>query len=226
MFGKILGKMNFGNTMYYPGCLTHHVLPGIESNYEKILKILDINFISLPEFNCCGSPVIHAGYDKDFEDLKNKNIDFFKKYSINKIITNCPACYKILSGYGLEVEHITQTVWGKVEKIKKKHEGKITYHDPCHLGRQSGIYDEPRNILKSIGFKVVEFPNSKEDSMCCGAGGGLKTNCPELSNKIARNTLKHVKTKKLVTPCPMCYAQFKENAPKGLEILEFSEVLI
>lgn len=153
-------------------------------------------------------------------------MEFFKKYSISRIITNCPACYRILSGYGLRVEHITQTIWGKIERIEARNKGKITYHDPCHLGRQSGVYNEPRNILKATGFEVVELQNSMENSMCCGGGGGLKTNHPDLANKIACNMLGQIKTKKLVTPCPMCYAHFKENAPKGLEILEFSEVLI
>lgn len=225
MFKKIFGKMNFGNTLYYPGCLTHHILPDIEKRYEKILRTLGIDFIFLPEFNCCGSPVTHAGYEKDFEDLKDKNLIFFKKYSVNKIVTNCPACYKILSGYGLSVEHISQTIWKRIEKIKAKHAGKITYHDPCHLGRQSNIYNEPRDILKAIGFEVIELQNNCEDSMCCGGGGGLKTNYPELANKIAYNVLKQVKTKKLVTPCPMCYVHFKENAPEGMEVVEFSEVL-
>ncbi len=226
MFEKILGKLNFGNTLYYPGCLTHHALPDIERNYEKILRILGVDFIFLPEFNCCGSPVTHAGYRKDFENLKGKNMEFFKKYSINKIITNCPACYKILSGYGINVEHITQTVWKRIEKIEASHTGKITYHDPCHLGRQSNIYDEPRNILKAIGFEVVELQSSMENSMCCGGGGGLKTNYPELSDGIASDVLKRVKTEKLVTPCPMCYAHFKENAPEGLKVMELSEVLV
>jgi Fe-S oxidoreductase len=162
----------------------------------------------------------------DFENLKEKNKAFFKKYGINRIITNCPACFKILSGYGLKVEHISQTIWEKIGKIKTKQDGKITYHDPCHLGRQSGIYDEPRDILKNIGFKVIELRNNKESSICCGAGGGLKTNCPETSNQISSNLLSQVKTKRLVTPCPMCYAQFRENAPKRLNVLEFSEVLV
>lgn len=226
MFRNILDKLNFGNTLYYPGCLTHFALPDIERNYDKILRILGTEFIFLPEFNCCGSPVTHAGYKDDFQNLRGKNMDFFKKYGINKIITNCPACFKVLSGYGLKVEHITQTIWGKIGKIKAKHDEKITYHDPCHLGRHSGIFDEPRDILKAIGFEVIELHENKEGSMCCGAGGGLKTNYPGLSNKLACNVLKRVKTKKLVTPCPMCYAHFKENAPKGLQVLEFSEVLL
>lgn len=226
MLKKILEKLRFGNTLYYPGCLTHFVLPKIESNYKKILKELRIDFIFLPEFNCCGSPVKHAGYKKDFEQLKERNLLFFKKYGVTKIITNCPACYRVLSDYGLNAEHITQTVWKNIKKIKTKHKGRITYHDPCHLGRHSNVYEEPRDILKHLGFTVVELPSCKERSFCCGGGAGLKSNYPAMSNDIAKRILSQVSTKKLITPCPLCYKHFKENAPKDLEVLEFSEVLI
>lgn len=227
MFKKLLERLKFGNTLYYPGCLTHYALPKIEKNYEKLLRMLGVDFIFLPEFNCCGSPVLHAGYRADFVRLKEKNFAFFKRYGVAKIITNCPACFEILSGYGLDVEHITQTVWKGVQKLKIKHKGEITYHDPCHLGRHSGVYNEPRKILKATGFDLVELPNCKESSMCCGGGAGFRTNYPELAAKIARNVLKCVRTKKLITPCPLCYVQFKENAKgTGIEVLEFSEVLV
>lgn len=226
MFKKILEKLSLGNVLYYPGCLTHFVLPDIEENYQKILRKLGINFIFLPEFNCCGSPVKHAGYKKDFEQLKEKNLLFFKKYGVSKIITNCPACFRVLSDYGLNVEHVTQTVWKNIKKIKTKHKGRITYHDPCHLGRHSNVYEEPRKILKHLGFTVVELPSCKERSFCCGGGAGLKSNYPTMSNDIAKRILSQVSTKKIVTPCPLCYKHFKENAPKDLKVLEFSEALI
>lgn len=225
MLKKLLEKLTSGNVLYYPGCLTHFVLPDIEENYQKILTQLGVDFIFLPEFNCCGSPVIHAGYRKDFEGLREKNAEFLKKYGVSKIITNCPACFRILSDCGFNAEHVTQTIWKNIKKLKAKHSGKITYHDPCHLGRHSGIYEEPRNILKAIGFEVIELPNCRENSMCCGGGAGLKTNYPELANEIAKGVVEQVKTKKMVTPCPLCYKHFKENA-SGIEVLEFSEVLI
>ena len=226
MFKKILEKLSGGNTLYFPGCLTHYVLPNIEENYKNILRKLNIDFIFLPDFNCCGSPVTHAGYKNDFEDLKKKNIEFFKKFGIKRIITNCPACFKILKeNYPeLKIEHIIQVLVKNLNKLKKSKEGEITYHDPCHLGRHSNIFDEPREILKHIGFKVVELSNNKEKSLCCGAGGGLKTNNPDLSNKIGKSVIDKCKTKYFVTPCPMCYKHFKDNS-KNVKVLEFSEVI-
>lgn len=228
MFKKLLDKITRGNTLYYPGCLTHFVLPEIEENYQKILRQIGIDFIFLPEFNCCGSPVLNAGYQGDFETLKGKNTNFFRRYGVSKIITNCPACYRVLADYeagGLKVEHMIQVVDKKIDRISAKHTGDITYHDPCHLGRQSGIFEEPRHILRSVGFKVVELRFCKDESMCCGGGAGLKTNYPNISDEIAKMILEKVQTEKLVTPCPLCYKHLRDNSD-GIEVLEFSEVLV
>lgn len=225
MFKGLLKKLDFGNTLYYPGCLTHYVLPEIEENYAKIFSKIGIDYIVLLEFNCCGSPVKNAGYDEDYTVLCEKNKVLFKKYSVSKIITNCPACYIVLKDYGMSVKHATQVINERIEKIKVRNEGEITYHDPCHLGRHSGIYDEPRNILRKVGFEVRELDNCRENALCCGGGAGVKTNYPEMSDKIAKDLLSKVKTERLVTPCPLCYQHLKDNST-DITVLEFSEVLI
>lgn len=232
MFKKLKDLFSSKNTLYYPGCLTHTVLPEIESNYMKILDRLGMDFIVLKdELNCCGSPVINAGYSKDFDDLKSKNNNLFKQYSVGKIITNCPACYYVLKNRyeNLEVLHITQVIWQNIKKLNLKTDSSetITYHDPCHLGRHSGIYDEPRGIIRSMGYKINELPRSRAQSLCCGGGAGLRSNYKDLSDTVAKNILKVVKTKRLVTTCPLCYAHLKENTKrKNIEILEFSELII
>jgi Fe-S oxidoreductase len=229
LLNRILGMVS--NTLYYPGCLTKYSEPHLEENYEKILKKMDIDFIMLREQElCCGSPAIRAGYRYDFNDIKNKNLNLFKQYGVSRIITNCPACYHMLkTEYGLKVEHITQTVLKNITRFDKgKFSGeKITYHDPCHLGRYSDIYDEPRKILEYLGYEVVELKDNKEKSMCCGGGGGLRGHDLSTAKKIAKARLKDVKTKRIITPCPMCYAHLKEAAKDTeVEVIEFSEVLI
>jgi len=146
---------------------------------------------------------------------------------VGRIITNCPACYKMFKEQfpEIKVEHVTQTIWNNIKKMKlKTYNEKITYHDPCHLGRHSGIYEEPRWILQALDFDVVELKNNRENSMCCGGGGGLKTNSPKISNKIVKMLMEEVKTDKIITTCPLCYVQFKENTDK--QVLEMSQVLI
>ena len=226
---KVLGSVK--NTLYYPGCLTKYSEPKLQENYERILKKLGIDYIMLKEQElCCGSPALRAGYKQEFDNLKQRNIDLFRQYGVDRIITSCPACYHMLKEeYGLNAQHITQLVIKNLDKFDKdRFKGeKITYHDPCHLGRYAGVYEEPRKILEYLGFEVIEMRDNHERSMCCGGGGGLRGYNLGLSKNIAKARLAQVKTAKLITPCPMCYSHFKENSEgTGVEVLEFSEVLL
>jgi len=228
---KLVEKIS-GSNVYYPGCLTKFALPEIMKNYENILNRMGIDFIEIPEINCCGSPALSAGYKKDYESLKIKNKKIFKEYGTRKIFVNCPACFSVLNGYGVPVEHLTKTILDNIKKlnISNKLKGKVTYHDPCHLGRYSNIYDEPRKILEMLGYKIVEMIHSRESSMCCGGGGGLRTNFKDVSQKIRDMRLQEAKdtgAKILITSCPMCYLHLKENEKKfGLKVYEISQVII
>ena len=230
-FEKILG----GNTLYYPGCLTKFVAKDLKEEYEKILRKLGIDFIELSELElCCGSPALKAGYDKDFKKLAEKNLKIFKDHSVKKIITNCPACFMILKKYykeflgekwDIEVEHITQIIAKRIKNSNSKNK-KITYHDPCHLGRQMGVYDEPREIIKKLGYEITEMELNSLESFCCGGGGGVKSNEPELANKIAKDRIAQAKktnVKILCTACPLCYLHLKENSSE-IKVKELSEL--
>ncbi len=166
-----------------------------------------------------------------------KNLKIFKEHSVDRIITNCPACalvlrrdYQELLGdkWDIEVRHMTEIITDKtLKRFKGENNGVVTYHDPCHLGRAQGLYEEPRNIIGKAGFKIKEMELNREKSYCCGAGGGVKTNNPELSNRIVGDRFdqaQKTKAKTMLTPCPMCFAHFKENS-KGIEVKELSEIL-
>jgi heterodisulfide reductase subunit D len=228
MFKKIFRKIieSTGNTLYYPGCTTKFMLPEIETNYTEILRELKIDFIKIKEFNCCGGPVINAGYEKEFIELIKKNKLIFKKYGITRIISNCPLCVKIFKEhYDISAMHITQILFKNIDKLETKYDTEpISYHDSCNLGRGLGIYEEPRKILEKLGFEVIEFINHKENSSCCGAGGGVKFNFSKIADKAGVLRLSESRTKKLITACPMCYKHLKENS-KSIEVFELSEVL-
>lgn len=244
---NLFKKIFSGNTLYYPGCLTKFVLKKIEENYKNILKKEGIEFIMLGNKElCCGSPVKNAGEDEKFIEIARKNLKIFQEHGVSRIITNCPACaavfkndYKKALGneWNIEVKHMMEVIKLKVES--KKLEAKnhplsathnpqpATYHDPCHLGRGLGIYDQPREIIKNAGYELKEMDLTKEKSFCCGGGGGVKSNYTELSNKIAEDRVAQAKktgAKKLITACPMCYANLKENSGE-FEIREISELL-
>jgi len=232
----LFNKLTAGNTLFYPGCLTKFVGKDVLKNYETLLKKMNINYIMLADEEvCCGSPVHAAGYQKDFENLILKNSELFSERGITKIITPCPGCYKIFTRHynfqNIEVEHATITIKKALEKgtLKPAKVNKtITYHDPCHLGRQSNIYDEPRDVLKALGYTIKEMLYTREDALCCGAGGGVKSNYPQTANKIAKERLKELDTigvDLLVTPCTMCTKHLEENA-KGVKIMEFAEAVL
>jgi heterodisulfide reductase subunit D len=228
-FLKNIGK----NTLYYPGCMTKFVLKSEMNNYKQILTKISIDFITIPEEMCCGSPVLNAGYKQDAINLAARNLEIFKKYNIKKIITNCPACFKFLGkdykelneNWDIEVEHTVTTILKYLRKknIRIPIKEKITYHDPCHLGRHSQMYDEPREILQRLGYQVIEMRNNKQDSLCCGGGGGLKANNPELANKIAKQRIDQAKKlgiNKIITSCPLCFSNLLENS--DIQVEEFS----
>jgi Fe-S oxidoreductase len=238
MLKRLARKIFARNVLYYPGCLINFYSKDLNENYLEILKKLGINVVQIPEFICCGSPVLNAGYKTEYEKLREKNLKLFDKYGIGTIITPCPACYKMLSKEynlakeGIEVKHITQVLAENLHKIKdifrkEKNMPEITYHDPCHLGRHCGIYDEPRKVLMAAGFNLKEFKKNKANAECCGAGSGVRANFPETARKVAQKRLKDCKTKILVTTCPLCYLHLKDtaDAEKNVDVMELSQLM-
>ncbi len=234
LFNKIVG----GNTLFYPGCLMKFVAKDLAENYRKILRKAGIDFIELKDLEvCCGSPVASSGYTQDAKALADKNLKIFKDHAVKKIITSCPACFRMFSQeypkivkWDIQVEHVTQTILDALAKGKlklNKANETITYHDPCHLGRYCKVYDEPRKILEDLGFKIVEMKFNKENAFCCGGGGGLKANYPKLSEAVAKDRVQQAKetgAKVLVTTCPLCYLHMKET--EGIEVKELSQLIM
>jgi heterodisulfide reductase subunit D len=221
-FSKAAG----GKTLYYPGCMTSYNLTRLLNNYKALLSDFGIGFVMIDELGCCGAPLLSAGYARDFEDVKKKNLAILKSRGISKIITNCPHCFNTFKKhYGIVVEHITQTFTAHKHKITYKHQEEVIYHDPCLLAKQNNIINEPRNLIRQTGFKIIEPIRTKEKTFCCGAGGGVKQNYPGLANKIAKERLRQLAQQKVIVSCPYCYAHLGENADVKKKIIELSEIL-
>lgn len=234
---KIFKKMWGGNTLYYPGCLTKFASKDQMEKYKKILKEEGIDFIMLKDKEmCCGSPVKNAGAKDVFLDLAKKNLAIFHDHGIDRIISNCPSCtavfkndYKELLGeeWDIEVLHISEVIDKSLTTLMKVTKGEVaTFHDPCHLGRVLGIYDQPREIIKKAGYKFVEMENSGKKSSCCGAGGGVRGNENTLSARIGTDRVSEAKktgTDVLVTNCPMCYKQLDDNSG-DFKVLELCDL--
>ncbi len=231
-----LDMLGGSNVLYYPGCLTKVVLPEIEENYKLILKKLGIDFITLQDKEfCCGSPPRSQGYDQDVRELALKNKKAFSDHGIKKVVTSCPTCYSVLSTYkdiiewDIEIQHMTIEIEKRINSLDlPSYKGlKATYHDPCHLGRYSGVYEQPRAILSSMDLELVEMDYSKEHSLCCGGGGGVRANYPEITKSVSEERMSYAEKTDadiLVTPCPMCYICLKE-ASQGIEVYELSQLI-
>lgn len=230
---------NFGSTtLYYPGCLTKGVLKEQFENYKEIFNRLGIDYILLTNMEvCCGLPVLNAGYRKDVRKLAKKNYDLFKNYGVTRIITNCPSCYhtfkeiypKMVPMWDIEVEHATVSILNALKRKRIRYRGSeedkelVSYHDPCHLGRYSGIYEEPREVIDLLGGKILELKFNRENAFCCGAGGGIRANFPEIAKAVAHKKVSHTpeSVSKIISPCGLCYANIKSASDKSTEFSSF-----
>ena len=210
--------------LYYVGC-TAALTPSIHSVAQATAKIfhkLGIDFSIFGENEvCCGSVAMRSGDLEAFEYVAEKNAQLFKEKGIKKIVTSCAGCFRTLKKdygkrlEGIEILHTSEFLENliKEKNIKlKKLDKKVTYHDPCHLGRHMGVYDAPRNVLKEF-VEIIEMDTNRNMAMCCGAGGGVKKGFPELSLDLARNRIKDALDTEapiLVSTCPFCYRNLSD----------------
>lgn len=221
--------------LYFVGC-TSALTPEVQAvaiNTAKVLNKLGVDFSIFGEHEvCCGSVGKRTGDLKAFNSVAMKNYELFKKSSVSTIITSCAGCYRTLKiDYVDYVEDLESKVLHSIEYIKSvleekkidlKHLGiTVTYHDPCHTGRNSGLsplYEEPRELLKKLA-NLVEMKTIKENAKCCGAGGGVKKGFPNLALEIAKSRIKEAEetgADYLVSICPFCYRNLSD-ALKALD---------
>ena len=213
--------------LYFRGCTASEKQTEIAKATERLLEIAGVDFHTLDDEKCCGSVLLRTGFIDEATEQIKKNTEILKG---EKIITSCAGCYKTLKDdyEGLDVIHISQLLdelirQGKLNLSKRNLD--VTYHDSCHLGRHSQVYDEPRDVIKSVA-NLVEMENIREDSLCCGAGGGVKSAYPEIASQMAQSRIaqaKETECKILITPCPFCKLNLENE---DLEVLDLTEFLI
>lgn len=214
--------------LYFPGCYLSYD-PRLKKVAQATAGILnkagvDFGILGVKE-NCCGESIRKTGNEELFKQLARENIKTFIEHGVKKILVSSPHCYHTFKNeypgfmVHFEVIHISQYLFelineGRLE-IKKAYEKKVTYHDPCYLGRHNGIYDEPRGVLKKIpGLELVELAESREDSLCCGMGGGRIWMETQKSERFANLRLEEAVESgavELVTACPYCITNFEDS---------------
>ena len=213
--------------LYFRGCTAREKLTGIQDATEKLLNLADVDYHILEDEKCCGSVLLRTGFIEEAAEQIKKNTDILKG---EKIITSCAGCYKTLKDdyEGMDVIHISQLLDELIQEGKlklSKTDYNVTYHDSCHLGRHCDVFDEPRDVIKSAA-NLVEMENIRENSLCCGAGGGVKSAYPEIASQMAKSRISQAKEtgcKTLVTPCPFCKLNLEND---DLEVLDLTEFLM
>ena len=204
--------------IYFRGCVVREKLTYISDATETILKQAGVEYTILNNESCCGSFLMRTGFSDDAIEVMKKTLNRFKDTSLEevKILVSCAGCYntfkndyKELFDVELDVIHSSELInqliidgYLDVRKTSKK----VTYHDPCHLGRHSNMYDEPREIINKTS-NLVEMSRIREHSRCCGAGSGVKSAYPDTALKIASKRIQDAEdtgAEIIATSCSFC----------------------
>jgi Fe-S oxidoreductase len=233
--------------LYFPCCYLSYD-PRLKKVARATVNILnragvDFGILGAKE-NCCGESIRKTGDEDVFKRLARENIKTFIDHGVKKILVSSPHCYHTFKNeypefrVNFEVVHISQYLFmliheGRIE-FAKEYGKRVTYHDPCYLGRHNGIYDEPREVLKKIpGLELNEMPESRVDSLCCGGGGGriwMETPKSERFSNLRVEQAIGGGAEVLVTACPYCITNFEDsrlNRENGevIEIKDITEIL-
>jgi Fe-S oxidoreductase len=215
--------------------------------FVKILTHLNVSYAVLgKEETCTGDPARRAGNEMLYQMQALQVIEILKMYEVKKIITICPHCFNIFKneypdlGGNYEVVNYLQFLKGHIDsgklKIDRKAHGnvRITYHDPCYLGRANDIYDEPRSILSALTGDLAEMDRNRSFALCCGAGGAQMFKEAEKGNKeiFIERTEDALRTepKVIATACPFCMTMITDglkykNREEEIRNLDIAELV-
>ncbi|MGD8565811.1 MAG: (Fe-S)-binding protein [Candidatus Bathyarchaeota archaeon] len=230
--------------LYFVGC-TPAYDPRVQEVAKSLVKCLGKSSMNIgtlgDEENCCGGEIYGMGEKGLFEFLVEENMKLFEKYNVNQIVTSCPHSYHTFKNRynqnSIEVLHHTQLFADLMEKEKlspsTEVNKKVIYHDPCYLGKQNGVYEEPRKIIESLpGIELLEFDRAKERSLCCeGAGGRMWIDItgPRLAEDRIKDAVAYG-AEILAVACPFCLLTFedavKTTGHEGkIEVMDIAELL-
>lgn len=233
--------------MYFRGCVVREKLTNIADATETILKTAGLDYTILENEPCCGSFLMRTGFEDEALKVMEKTLKQLNKNEGEEILVSCAGCYntlkndyKELFGVELNVKHTSELLKELISegKIKvKKTPKKVTYHDPCHLGRHSDIYEEPREVINETSV-LVEMDRNRERSRCCGAGAGVKSAFPETALKVASKRIQDAESTNaeiIITSCSFCilnlenalkYTLDNENRGSVSSVLDITELIL
>ena len=234
------------DVLMFAGCTGSYRMQHIPAAGATILARAGVRINCMGEDEvCCTSPLLRTGIRDLTLDISRQIVTKADAMGAKDMVMTCAGCYKTISSNignyysktGQNVYHFTQYVDKLIKERKlpmnNEFKAKVTYHDPCHLGRHSKVYEEPRNILKKIkGIEFVEMERNRENSRCCGAGGGYKSAFNDFAVNIAMERIhdaEAVGAEVIATACPFCVLNLKAGAKKAgssIKVMDISEILL
>ena len=228
--------------VYFVGCVASFfpMVQKIPQNLVRILELADLDFTILGGQEwCCGFPLIGAGIPEKAREMMDHNLEKVKELEAKMVVFSCPSCYRTWKesyDTDLELLHSTELIEKLIRNGSirlKEVNTKVTYHDPCDLGRNGGIYDAPRKILKSIpGLSLFELENNRAQSVCCGGGGNLEMVDSGLTETMAQKKIGEIQrtgVKTVVTSCQQCVRTIKTKASRqeiDLNVWDITELVL
>ena len=230
---KVKSFNAIGRVAYFGGCMSH-LTPGITESMQAIFKAVGQKYWYMDEDKsiCCGRPLLQQGFNNQAAELRRKNTELIINSGAKMLITSCPICYTSFKNeykLSIPVLHHTEYLDMLIKKGKlkvKKSDLKVTYHDPCELGRGCGIYKEPRNVLKAVAT-LLKTEHEKEDSLCCGLNLGNTVISLEQQSTIRNTALDNLTVPGpdvIATACPMCKKAFQHGT--DAHVKDIAEIVV
>ena len=231
------GPSRRARAAYFAGCTASYVEPDIAMASVRLLDAAGVDFTYTGEKeSCCGIPMLVAGKWDVFEETFRKNLKVMKEAGVDTVIASCPACNmmwrqvypvwakKLELEYGMTARHYSEVLAEKIKEGKLSFPSKgeqktetVTWHDSCHIGRASGVYEPPREVIRAIpGVHLVEMRHNREAAHCCGSVLTLVKD-PPVAAEIGKTRLDEALeagAEKVLTLCPCCEFQFRVSAEK------------
>lgn len=244
---KNLPEENFekekAEVLFFVGCVASFfpLVQKIPANMATIMKKAGVDFTILGGDEwCCGFPLIGAGMPDKLEQMKEHNLKKVSDVGAKKVVFTCPSCFHTWKHqYDTDVElvHASQFINELIKegriKLTKEINVRTTYHDPCDLGRNTGVFEEPREIIKAVpGIDFVELPMNRKFSICCGGGGNVEMTDADLSAQVAQAKLDSIKgtgAEMVVTACQQCVRTMTTRAKRTkteLAVKDLTELVI
>ncbi len=246
---ELLAKGETPDILFWVGCAGSfdERAQKITRDICRILQHVGLKYAILgTEESCTGDPAKRSGNEFLFQMQAMMNIEVLNGYEIKKIVTACPHCFNTLKneypslGGNYEVIHHTQLIQNLIDEGKLKPADnnifkgkKITYHDPCYLGRANEVYEAPRKVLESLDAQLIELKRCKSNGLCCGAGGGQMFKEPEPGAKdINIERIEEVidaQPQVVAAACPFCMTMLKDGVKikekeSEIEVLDIAEI--